>query len=40
MLDGGRTCVRDGLHGGMDVWEVAEMVILQEGGCLVREVVL
>ncbi len=28
---GGR-CVRDGMHIGMDVREVAEMDVLQEGG--------
>ncbi len=32
--DGGGRCVRDGVHGGMDVREVAEMVVLQEGGRL------
>ncbi len=34
---GGR-CARNGMHGGMDVREVAEIVVLQEGGRPVREV--
>lgn len=38
--DGEGRCARDGMHAGMDVREVAEIIVLQEGGRPVRKVIL